>query len=140
MKLSIDKIKLDSKLERLFPKMPEEEFEALKRNIKVNGLIKPLVLAQDYTLVDGYHRLKACKSLKMKEVEVDIKELIKNVYENKVSLREALKRLKKRKTTKPKMYPLMIPYELYERYEEKYSEPRKTMIEVLERGVSNVGQ
>jgi len=77
MKLSIDKIKLDSKLERLFPKMPKEEFEALKRDIKVNGLIKPLVLAQDYTLVDGYHRLKACKSLKMKEVEVDIKDNIK---------------------------------------------------------------
>ncbi|MGC1453396.1 MAG: ParB N-terminal domain-containing protein [Candidatus Sulfotelmatobacter sp.] len=48
----------------LFPVMPREEFERLKRDIKENGQIEPIML--DYAgemLLDGRHRLKACKEL-----------------------------------------------------------------------------
>ena len=214
MKLSIKKIKVDPKISSLFPDLSEEEFKSLKSDIEKNGQLKPLILAKDYTLLDGHQRLRVLKALKRKEAEVEIKEdietfedklrvcfssnsqrrnltsfqklyiylqyrekglksqkvghvshpsnrqiakaiglhrkmvdrcmkiinsgdkeLIKDVYEEKVSLREALRKLKGKRKTTPKMYPLMIPYELYERYEEKFNEPRKTMIEVLEKGI-----
>ncbi|RLG90188.1 MAG: hypothetical protein DRO36_06515 [Candidatus Hecatellales archaeon] len=215
MKLSIEEIKLDSKLESLFPKMSKEEFESLKRDMEVNGLQEPLTIAKDRTLLDGYHRFKACKSLGMKKVEVIVKDdvrtfedklryafsknsirrhltafqkvysylqfrketlrsqkvsnvghpsirqvaktlglnkstvdycmkiinsgdedLIKKVYENKVSLRQALKKVKQQSNkSTPKNYILSIPYELFEKYESKFSDPRKAMIETLEEGV-----
>src|SRR5215469_11029587 len=46
----------------LFPMLGREEFERLKRDIKKNGLIEPIVIDGD-TLIDGRNRLKACRQL-----------------------------------------------------------------------------
>jgi len=52
------------KFAEYFPKMSKEEFEALKDNIKQNGLIDPIVVFEGQVL-DGRHRYKACKELEI---------------------------------------------------------------------------
>ncbi|CFK64675.1 Transcriptional activator%2C adenine-specific DNA methyltransferase [Burkholderia pseudomallei] len=46
----------------MFPAMSAIEFEALKEDIKLNGLLEPIVLYQG-RVVDGRHRLLACREL-----------------------------------------------------------------------------
>ena len=46
----------------LFPEMQEQEFEELKQDIRKNGQQMPILTHQD-KLVDGRHRLRACKEL-----------------------------------------------------------------------------
>lgn len=43
----------------VFPLMPEEELEALARDISVNGLKEPIVIV-DGLIIDGRNRLEAC--------------------------------------------------------------------------------
>jgi ParB-like nuclease domain len=45
----------------LFPMMPEEELNDLAESIKSVGLLNPIVLDDDGTLIDGRNRLEACK-------------------------------------------------------------------------------
>lgn len=47
----------------LFPQMSDEDFDALVADIKENGLRDPIVIWADDRLIDGRHRLKACKKL-----------------------------------------------------------------------------
>ena len=48
----------------LFPKMSAEEFEKLKHDIEQHGLHEPIRLSADgKTLLDGRHRLRACREL-----------------------------------------------------------------------------
>jgi hypothetical protein len=44
----------------LFPMLPDDELEELAADIKVNGLIHPIVLDHDGQLIDGRNRLRAC--------------------------------------------------------------------------------
>ncbi len=51
-------------LAKLFPDLPKDEFEKLKRDIEEHGQLEPIVVAGDEPIVlDGRHRLKACKEL-----------------------------------------------------------------------------
>lgn len=56
----------------LFPKMPEEDFQAFKADIKKHGQQLP-VLTYEGKIIDGRHRYRACKELglKLKTKEVD---------------------------------------------------------------------
>jgi ParB-like nuclease family protein len=48
----------------LFPNLPPEEFKKLKNDIQAHGQQEPITLSLDGTvLLDGRHRLKACKEL-----------------------------------------------------------------------------
>ena len=47
-------------LANIFPRMPEEEFAALKADIKNNGLLEPIWL-YDGKVLDGRHRYYACQ-------------------------------------------------------------------------------
>ena len=51
-----------SSLVRIFPDKPEPEFGALKENIRRLGLLDPILMWRE-TVVDGYHRLRACLEL-----------------------------------------------------------------------------
>jgi hypothetical protein len=48
------------------------DISSLARSIKDLGLLNPITLLQDGTLVAGYHRLSACKMLGWDEIEVNI--------------------------------------------------------------------
>lgn len=50
-------------LAKIIPAMSDKQFEALKEDIKINGLRNPIVLYQDMIL-DGWHRYLACKFTK----------------------------------------------------------------------------
>ncbi len=47
-------------LTKIFPPMPEEDFEALVEDIKKNGLREPIWLDERGRIIDGRHRYKAC--------------------------------------------------------------------------------
>jgi len=49
----------------LFPEMNEQEFEALKTDIQAHGLMEPIWLAEDGRIIDGRHRYKACRELRI---------------------------------------------------------------------------
>ena len=51
-----------SSLVRIFPDKPESEYGALKESIKRLGLLDPILMWRE-TVVDGYHRLRACLEL-----------------------------------------------------------------------------
>ena len=51
-----------SSLVRIFPDKPEPEYGALKESISRLGLLDPILLWRE-TVVDGYHRLRACLEL-----------------------------------------------------------------------------
>jgi len=50
---------------KILPSMSEEEYAALKDDIKEHGLLEPIWLAKDGKLIDGRHRVKACQELKI---------------------------------------------------------------------------
>lgn len=45
----------------MFPMISDEELDELAADIKANGLLNPIVLDADGTLIDGRNRLEACK-------------------------------------------------------------------------------
>ncbi len=47
----------------LFPELPLDEFEKLKADIQLHGQHDPIVVNDDMVVLDGRHRLKACKQL-----------------------------------------------------------------------------
>ena len=51
-----------SSLARIFPDKPEPEYCALKESIRRLGLLDPILMWRG-TVVDGYHRLRACLEL-----------------------------------------------------------------------------
>lgn len=51
-------------------KMKRAELDALKDNIQRYGFTNPIITNKDLLIADGEHRLKAAKSLGMKEVPV----------------------------------------------------------------------
>ena len=45
----------------MFPMMPDDELDELAADIKANGLLNPIVLDSEGTLIDGRNRLEACQ-------------------------------------------------------------------------------
>lgn len=56
-------IKISAEYEKLVPRMPEKEYEALKEDIKLNGQDRPVVVNQNGVVLDGHHRFRACQEL-----------------------------------------------------------------------------
>ena len=56
-------LKTDSAYENLVPAMQEQEFNELKESIRINGQFEPIIVDQDLVVLDGHHRLRACREL-----------------------------------------------------------------------------
>jgi ParB-like chromosome segregation protein Spo0J len=56
----------------LFPKIDGESFEALKADIKANGLVNPIIMLND-KILDGQNRFRACQELGIKPKFVQYK-------------------------------------------------------------------
>jgi hypothetical protein len=50
-------------LAELFPMMPPDEFEKLKKDIQKNGQLEPIMLNDEGLVLDGRNRLRACNEL-----------------------------------------------------------------------------
>lgn len=80
--LSIDSIKIDSEYGQMAPQMSQTEFQTLTESIKQqHGLYLPIVVNNDYVLLDGHHRYKACRELEIKEIPVLVLSFNDNLYE-----------------------------------------------------------
>lgn len=55
-------------LAEMFPPLSPEEFQKLKADIAKNGQIEPIWINKDSILVDGRHRLQACKELGLQPI------------------------------------------------------------------------
>lgn len=71
-------------------RMSEHDFEALKNSIKEFGLVEPIVVNKDLTIIGGHQRARACQELGLTEVDtiqVDLtkeKEKLLNLALNKI--------------------------------------------------------
>lgn len=54
---------------KLFPLMPDEAFEALKEDIRKYGLLEPILLHADDSILDGRHRYRACRDIFVEDGE-----------------------------------------------------------------------
>lgn len=51
---------------QILPPLSEQEYEALKKSIEINGLDYPVIVDQTGAIVDGFHRQRACEELGIK--------------------------------------------------------------------------
>ena len=54
------------------------KYKALRTNIKTNGLITPIVLSKNFTVIDGHRRLNCLKDLGVRKVNAIIHETVTN--------------------------------------------------------------
>ena len=73
-KLSIDILKVHPKNQEFFDDITGEQYEKFKKSIKEDGVITPLIVAPDMTIISGHQRFKACKDLNIKLIPVIIRE------------------------------------------------------------------
>lgn len=70
MQISIEKIKIQNRIREDFG-----DIQSLADSIKKHGLLQPIVVTKDYTLIAGERRLKATKLLKETEIEVIVRDI-----------------------------------------------------------------
>lgn len=68
MKVQINKIKPDLNQ----PRKTFKEVEGLARTIKTEGMLQPILIDQNYQIIDGERRYRAAKLIGMKEIPVVI--------------------------------------------------------------------
>lgn len=72
--ISVAVLKVHPRNEEFFDEISGEEYERFKKSIQEDGLLSPLIVAPDMTIISGHQRLKACKELGYKSVPVIIKD------------------------------------------------------------------
>jgi len=58
-------LKVHPEYQKLLPKLPQEEYEALKESIKTEGQHYPIVVNKEGIILDGHNRFEICKELKL---------------------------------------------------------------------------
>jgi len=53
---------------QLMPDLPNWEYDALKESIRQYGVIIPVVRDENGTIIDGHHRDRACRELRIKDI------------------------------------------------------------------------
>jgi ParB family chromosome partitioning protein len=72
--ISVDVLKVHPRNNEFFDDIGGEEYLRFKKSIEDDGLLSPLIVAPDMTVISGHQRLKACKELGYKSVPVIIKD------------------------------------------------------------------
>lgn len=76
-----------------FDDITGEPWEDFLRSIKTSGVIEPIIATQDKVIVSGHQRIRACKKLGIKEVNVEIRhfesdeEVLKQLIETNICQR-----------------------------------------------------
>jgi len=73
-KLSTEVLKIHPRNQEFFDDIEGEDYERFKMSIEEEGIIVPLIIAPDMTIVAGHQRLKAAKDLGIRRVPVIIRE------------------------------------------------------------------
>ena len=83
MLIDIDRIVVNDRIRKDFGNLEE-----LAENIRENGLIIPVIVNEDYVLLAGERRLRACKLLGRQQIEVVIRETRDAEHELKIEIAE----------------------------------------------------
>jgi len=73
--ISINDLRENPLYKSIFKRLTEQEYEAFKRDLKINGQKIPIIVNKKLEVLDGYNRLQALKELGFKKVKVVIKNL-----------------------------------------------------------------
>lgn len=76
--ISVDVLKIHPRNTEFFDDISGEEYERFKKSIQEDGLLSPLIVSPDMTIISGHQRLKACKELDYKTVPVIINDDLDN--------------------------------------------------------------
>ncbi len=76
MKKAIAGLKINPVYERIVPPLSSKERQALKEDIKQNGILEPISVNFDGVILDGHHRFSIAKEIGIKEIEARIPELV----------------------------------------------------------------
>lgn len=109
MKVAIQQIKVNEGRRAL------RSVDELAKSIQELGLLNPITVREDYTLVAGYHRLEACKQLGQTEIEVvvvnldhlraQLAEIDENLVRNELTVLEHSQEMKRRKEIYEALHP-----------------------------------
>lgn len=58
--------------EEFFPDLEGKEYERLKRSIKEDGVIQPIMVTHDMTIICGHQRWRAAKELGLEMIRVTV--------------------------------------------------------------------
>ena len=72
--ISTDVLRVHPRNQEFFDDIEGRAYEQFKESIKNDGVVTPLIVAPDMTIVSGHQRLKACEDLGIKKVPVIIRE------------------------------------------------------------------
>ncbi len=67
--VNINELKEDKTLSKLVPEMTTDEYERFVDSVKKSGVQTPIHIRNDMTILDGRHRVRACKQLGIMEIE-----------------------------------------------------------------------
>jgi 16S rRNA G966 N2-methylase RsmD len=70
LKISIDRIRIGSRYRKDLG-----DIERLSKDIQENGLLQPVTVDENYTLICGYRRIEACKLIDIKEIPIHLLDL-----------------------------------------------------------------
>ena len=72
--ISTEVLRVHPRNQEFFDDIEGKVYEQFKESIKNEGVVTPLIVAPDMTIVSGHQRLKACEDLGIKKVPVIIRE------------------------------------------------------------------
>lgn len=72
--ISTEVLRVHPRNQEFFDDIEGKAYEQFKESIKNEGVVTPLIIAPDMTIVSGHQRLKACEDLGIKKVPVIIRE------------------------------------------------------------------
>lgn len=76
--ISIEVLKIHPRNQEFFDDISGEDYERFKTSIREDGVVTPLIVAPDMTIISGHQRTKACIDLGINRVPVIIREDIDN--------------------------------------------------------------
>jgi len=72
--VSVDILKIHPRNTEFFDDISGEEYERFKKSIAEDGLLSPILVSPDMTIISGHQRVKACRDLGIKLIPVMIRE------------------------------------------------------------------
>ncbi|HHX62470.1 MAG TPA: DUF3102 domain-containing protein [Epulopiscium sp.] len=79
--IEVEKLKLFYLHNKYFKNITGEEWIGFLNSIQSEGVIQPILISQDYVIVSGHQRVRACKDLNLETIPCRIKKYINNENE-----------------------------------------------------------
>jgi DNA modification methylase len=88
---SVNELKINPEYEKLLPKVPKEEYNALAESIKMEGQHYPIVVNKEGVILDGHNRFRICQELGITP-KVEVKAFPNKLLEKKFVIETNLRR------------------------------------------------